>query len=455
LVRLWDADTGEHLRTLAGHSGAVTAVSLSPNGNRLATASEDGTVRLWDVATGQQLLNLLQAGTSIDDVTFSPDGAYLAASSANNVWVFLARVESLAALARSRATRPLSPSECTRFLHLPPESCPGAPTRPTVTPLAAIAAHRLCQVTDPPEWAYDLTVERTGDGVEAAAAGLSWEATVLYPASMVDIAAKTAQLSASDCDLIVAPIYNGSAAIEAAAQRNPGRKYLIWEGIAPRTLPNLWVQTYATHQAAFLAGYAAASVSQTGKVGTFGGTAYPAVLAFMDGFALGVAHYNLQHAQHVEVLGWNVDQQDGLFIGGFCCEAEGAAWANQLLAGGADVILPVAGTQVGQGAAQAVQQHGNAYVIGVDVDYALALPGGLGAAVLTSIEKRQDVSVGLAATAVALGSFSGGLHVGTLASGEVGLSPFYDHASLISDRLTAELEQISADIIAGHLKTSP
>ena len=35
-----------------GHTERVRAVALSPDGTRLATASDDGTVRLWDPATG-------------------------------------------------------------------------------------------------------------------------------------------------------------------------------------------------------------------------------------------------------------------------------------------------------------------------------------------------------------------------------------------------------------------
>ena len=49
-VRLWDVNTGGHLRTLkGGDRDWVNSVSFSPDGETLASGSDDGTIRLWEL----------------------------------------------------------------------------------------------------------------------------------------------------------------------------------------------------------------------------------------------------------------------------------------------------------------------------------------------------------------------------------------------------------------------
>lgn len=243
-------------------------------------------------------------------------------------------------------------------------------------------------------------------------------------------------------------------AIQSAAVTNPEQKFQVMDYVYEQPLENVRMQIFATDQAAFQAGYVAASVSKTGKVGVFGGIDIPPVTDFMDGFALGVRYYNQNNGANVEVLGWDAEKHEGLFIGGFCCAAEGRQITQELLDQGADIILPVAGTNVGPGAAYAVKSHGNAYIIGVDTDWAVT-EGEFSDIVLTSILKNYDTSVVQAVQAIENNTFTGGIQVGTLETGEVSLAPFYQFDTLISPKIKAELEQIKLDIVAGKIETKP
>ena len=256
-----------------------------------------------------------------------------------------------------------------------------------------------------------------------------------------------------DCDLIVG-LLSMSDVIQATAEKNPDQKLQIMEFSYDPPLNNVWTQVSAIDQAAFLAGYVAASATKTGKVGTFGGIDIAPVTDFMDGFALGVDYYNEKNGTNIEVLGWDVEKHEGLFVGSFCCATEGRQVTQQLLDEGADIILPVAGTNVGDGAASVVLEHGNAYIIGVDTDWKATMPE-YADIVLTSIVKRYDVSVVQAVKAIVDGEFTGGNHVGTLETGEVGISPFYNLDLLIPAKVKTDLQRIEADIIAGTIKTKP
>jgi basic membrane protein A len=210
---------------------------------------------------------------------------------------------------------------------------------------------------------------------------------------------------------------------------------------------------FAVNEAAFLAGYVGAGVSETGKLGTFGGIQIPPVTDFMDGYVLGAAYYNEVHGTDVEVLGWDPASATGLFTGNFESTDDGRAMGESLMDEGADIIMPVAGP-VGLGTAAAAQERGGVYIVGVDNDWAIVNED-YADITLTSILKNMDKVTFAVIESVLDGTFEGGLAFGTLENGGVGLAPFHNLESMVSAELQAELDDLAAKLIAGEIASKP
>lgn len=76
-VKLWNATTGRNTDTFNDHRARIRAVSFSPDGTTLASASVDGTVVLRDLAAGNVIAIAGHWGT-VGGMASSPDGATLA-----------------------------------------------------------------------------------------------------------------------------------------------------------------------------------------------------------------------------------------------------------------------------------------------------------------------------------------------------------------------------------------
>ena len=78
---LVDTDTGESLFELEGHEGLVRSAQFSADGDRVLTASTDGTARVWDVRTGACVLVLRGGAACVERALFLPGGTKIATAS--------------------------------------------------------------------------------------------------------------------------------------------------------------------------------------------------------------------------------------------------------------------------------------------------------------------------------------------------------------------------------------
>jgi basic membrane protein A and related proteins len=284
-------------------------------------------------------------------------------------------------------------------------------------------------------------------GLQQAETDFGIDAEVLVSTSETDLAPNVQQAVDSGCGFVLTVGYELADATAEQAAKNPDIDFAIVDEVVDA--PNVKPIVFDTAQAAFLAGYLAAGVSQTGVVATFGGGNQPPVTLFMDGFVDGVAKYNEVHGTAVVALGWNKETQDGVFTGDFEDINKGLVTTLGLIDQGADVILPVAG-QVGEGAARAaLDSDGRASVIWVDTDGYDVLPAELRPVLLTSVLKNTGDAVVEIVKSSIDGTFDNTQFIGTLENGGVDIAPYHDLSSKVSAELSAEVDQLRADIISG------
>lgn len=340
-----------------------------------------------------------------------------------------------------------------------PETAAPATVAPTETP-----KFKVGEVTDL-GGVDDKSFNASGwAGMQKAMADLGVDGKYLESKQQSDYAKNIQQFVDEKTNLIVTVGFLLGVDTATAAKANPETKFAIVDYSYPdcfgtsvegkdcgsaTEIPNVLGLTFQTDQAAFLAGYAAAASTKTGKVGTFGGINIPPVTIFMKGFQAGVEYYNTQKKANVQVLGWDSAKADGLFTGNFDSTDDGRKFAESLMQEGADIIMPVAGP-VGLGSAAVCKETGKCKIVGVDTDWTVSAAE-YKDVILTSVMKNINVAVYNAIKAAQDGSFKGGVYLSTLANGGVGLAT----VNGASAELTAELDQVKADIISGKITIAP
>lgn len=318
---------------------------------------------------------------------------------------------------------------------------------------------RGCMVTDEGGVDDDSFNETSFNGLQMAADEYGIETAVLESSAPTDYEPNVQEFVDQDCDIIVTVGFALGEATAAAAEANPDQLFAIvdfdfFDADAGEdiTYDNVRELTFDTDQAAFLAGYVSAGVTETGTIGTYGGRPFPTVTIFMDGYLAGANHYNEQNDANVEVLGWEGNPDTGLFTGDFSDQGKGRQITNQLLNNGADIVMPVAGP-VGLGSAAAIEGAGQGKLVWVDTDGCESTD--FCSLMLTSVMKNMDVAVFDTITAAIEDTFEGGLYVGTLENEGVQIAPFHEYEDEVPDQVKSDLDEIRQGIIDGDIEVTP
>lgn len=290
-------------------------------------------------------------------------------------------------------------------------------------------------------------------GLQAAEESQGIEVKYVTSKSESDYTPNVNSVVAEDCGIIVTAGFSLADATKSAANENADERFAIVDQNPTNDgepIENLKPLEFKTDEAAYLAGYLAAGMSESGTVATFGGAKIPPVTVFMDGFSDGVDKYNEDKGADVKLLGWDKEKQDGSFVGKFDSPTDGKNLATNLIQQGADIILPVAG-QTGLGAAAAAQESGGKVkVIWVDQDgYEFAQQ--YQEVFLTSVLKNIANAVEVATTEAVNGSFNNTPYLGTLENDGVGLAPFHDFEDQVPAELVSEIDALREQIVNGDI----
>jgi basic membrane protein A and related proteins len=456
-VLLIDTASGEVLHILEHPQSTLVGLSFSPDDRLLVTVSLDATLRLWDTTTGAQKLVLENiTETRPDGVTFRPDGRVIAVSNQEGISLFFKDLEDLIKLAQDRTSRGFTIQECLTYAinNCSMEKAFSPPIQAEFNSSEIKENERwlVCHLLDYGGINASIFNQLPHQGMLQAAQEFGWDTRTVEPLLMSDIREGMRSFLESGCDLIILSTFD-EVTIAMPDDHLDQRYVFVTTTYESVEWENVWSAVYAEDQPSFLAGYLAAAMTRSGKVGLFGGAPIPAVLKFMDGFALGVGYYNQQYHSQVELVGWSAggDTSQGIFIN-FGDPESGYATTEELIARGVDIIFPVAGQWNMAAASEAALTHEGVYVIGVDEDWAANYPQ-YASITITSVMKHLDKPVYWAMEAITHATFRGGLHLGTLENGGVGLAPFYKFEALIPEQVKQELEDIKQDIIAGKIRT--
>ncbi|MCP3971038.1 MAG: BMP family ABC transporter substrate-binding protein [Rhodobacteraceae bacterium] len=229
--------------------------------------------------------------------------------------------------------------------------------------------------------------------------------------------------------------FANASTIEKVAPDYPDTKFAIID-VNWLDIPNVRQIAFSEHEGSYLVGMMAAMASESGTVSFVGGMDIPLISRFACGYVQGVKAVNpdatvIQNMTGTTPAAWNDP-------------VKGGEITRTQISQGSDVVYAAAGG-TGVGVLQAAADAG-ILSIGVDSNQNYMHPG----QVLTSMTKHVDNAT-YETFKNGVEGFEAGVVIMDLSTDGIGYAVDEHNASLVSDEMTAAVEEAKAKIIAGEI----
>ena len=287
------------------------------------------------------------------------------------------------------------------------------------------------------------------EGVQRAMKELGAEGKFIESKAPTDYEKNIDAFVSDKYDLIVAVGFLMGDATAKKAKQYPDQKFAIIDNAYfpekagdpdpyAGDLKNVTSLMFAEDQVGYLAGVLAGCMTQSGTVCTVSGMEIPPVQRYVIGYQAGAK------SQRPDIKTPNV------YIPSFTDPAKGKETGASMIGQGCDVVFGVGGN-TGNGGLLAASQGGK-MAIGVDVDQYLTYPE-VKASLISSAMKNVDVSVYNAIKAAQAGTLKGGINLSDINNGGIGLAPYHDWDSKISQKCKDAVQAAMDGLKSGKVQT--
>jgi basic membrane protein A len=236
--------------------------------------------------------------------------------------------------------------------------------------------------------------------------------------------------AAEGYDIVIGHGFEFGDPIEVVAPEFPDTKFLVVNGVVAGD--NYASLLHQNQETAYVCGYIAARMSETGKLAAIGGFAYPVIVQQLEAYRLGAESVD----PNIEVTIAYLDTWDDIALG------KEAALAQ--ISAGADCIFHVADA-AGIGVIQACDEQG-VRAIGFAYDQNELAPD----TVITSTIIDYARMMTQAVTEIQEGTFEfGTVHLYGLDTGVIRVA---DYHGLVPDDIAAGAEEVTQKIIDGEIE---